>query len=197
MQVENWLNEIKVLIPAHYVDITSSKYQSPILKLLPDGLNGDVILLRRAEKLNGGFRTILLVSAESLTKAGDALYWAANIRDMLPEPYSSDIYLFLTVEGASLEECNRIEADELYCRKYVRRPDELSEDFVSRTFLALPATKNSIGKMSDPIAISLSKTALVHGWLSEDNQELWKKALLSNGSPHDLAEEIMKITLED
>ncbi|TMO91265.1 ABC-three component system middle component 1 [Pseudoalteromonas ruthenica] len=197
MQIKNWRDQLKTLIPSHY-KVTDSCYLSKIMRALPSDNHGDVILLKNSVNLNlPGFKTILISSCNSLNSSERALHWAANVRDILPEPYSSDIYLFLDIENASHEDCNRLEADELYCRKYVKRPKETTHDFIARTFLALPTSVEDLEQLSDPISASLSRVSEKHQWFSSEIKKAWRNALLSGKTPQEMVEELFARTLRD
>ena len=91
MQIKKWRDQIKTLIPSHYVEVDSC-YLSKIMRALPSENHGEVILLKNSANHDlPGFKTILISSPNSLSSSEIALHWAANVRDILPEPYSSDI----------------------------------------------------------------------------------------------------------
>ncbi|WP_404972677.1 ABC-three component system middle component 1 [Vibrio campbellii] len=197
MHTTDWLGELRAIIPSHYVKNNESDYSSVINEAIPQNTSGGVLLLKRLKAKCESFKTVLVASVGSIEESGDVFHWAANVRDMTPEPNSSDIYLFLNIKSASIEDCNRIEADELYCRKYVIRPEESSQDFLSRTFLALPISSNDIEELSDPISVSLSKTAEKHLWLSHEKQKSWREILLSHDSAQDIIDELFSIDTRD
>ena len=149
-------------------------------------------MVRRGGWEHGGFRTILVAHADSLHASAAALHWAADVRDALPEPATADIYLFLEIASASLEDCLRLEADDQYCRKYVRRPEESGEEFLKRTFLAAPVPPRRVGEMADPLSASLLQTANVHGWFSPEEQKHWRQALMSGVTGAELAARILR-----
>ncbi|WP_305838878.1 ABC-three component system middle component 1 [Photobacterium leiognathi] len=193
----SWLDELTTMIPSHYVQSNLESYGSVIHKSIPEVASGGVLLLKREGAEDGNFKTVLIASVNSVKESGAVIHWAANIRDMTPEPHSSDIYLFLNIKNASLEDCNRIEADELYCRKYVIRPHEGLQNFISRTFLALPMSSSDIKELSDPISASLSRTAEKHQWLSHEKQIAWRQILLSQDSAQDIIDELFCIDTRD
>ncbi|EHU4848714.1 hypothetical protein CRN32_12405 [Vibrio vulnificus] len=197
MKTKGWLDELTTMIPPHYVQFDLCGYCSSISEALPEGVSGDVLLLKRKEAGCESFKTVLVASVNTIQEVGVVIHWAANVRDMTPEPNSSDIYLFLNINNTSIEECNRIEADELYCRKYVIRPNETSQHFLSRTFLALPMSKGEIEELSDPISISLSRTAEKHKWFSHEEQKAWHQILLSHNTAQDLVDELFGLDSRD
>ncbi|MEZ8013929.1 MULTISPECIES: ABC-three component system middle component 1 [Vibrio] len=197
MQLNNWRDALTNTLPPHYFE-TSSDYHSKIMNILPEGMSGLALILKRTEKASfPGFRTILIACPESIESSKGAIHWAANVRDILPEPYSSDIYLFLDIENASLEDGNRLEADEFYCRKYVKRPNEAIENFLKRTFLALPVSRKQIDELSDPISTSLLKAAKQHQYLSTDQQKRWRNVLSSNDSAQEIVEALFELEIID
>lgn len=197
MHTTGWLGELITMIPSHYVQSNVNDYSSVINEAIPKSFSGGVLLLKRVEARCESFKTVLIASVDSVEESGDVLHWAANVRDMTPEPNSSDIYLFLNIKSASIEDSNRIEADELYCRKYVIRPHESSQDFLSRTFLALPMSISDIKELSDPISISLSRASEKHQWFSHEEQKVWRDILLSHDSAQDIIDELFCIDTRD
>ncbi|ELA7154695.1 TPA: ABC-three component system middle component 1 [Photobacterium damselae] len=189
----DWLDELTTMLPSHYVQSNSESYCSVINKSVPETASGGVLLLKREGSEDDNFKTVLVASVNSVKESGAVIHWAANVRDMTPEPNSSDIYLFLNIKNASIEDCNRIEADELYCRKYVIKPHESLQNFISRTFLALPISISDIEELSDPISVSLSRAAVKHQWLSHEEQMAWRQILLSHDSAQDIIDELFCI----
>jgi len=150
-----------------------------------------VLTVCRAGMKRAGFRTVLLAQVETLQEAAAALLWCANVRDVLAEPATADLYLFLKIKDATLEDCLRLEADDQYCRKHVERPGESSEDFINRTFLGASITPERGGALVDPVLASLADAANTHDWFSGPEQERWRQALLSGVTGSDLAERII------
>ncbi|ATZ66133.1 ABC-three component system middle component 1 [Acinetobacter haemolyticus] len=190
MNAEKWVKEITDLIPSHYGVIHESKAVQ-FKQLAPLKIRGEVILLRRVKSQALGYKTILVACAESIEYLSEILYWAANVRDNLPEPCTADLYLFLIVNNISIDECNRIEADDQYCRKFIKRHHETTEDFIQRTFLVLPLLQNKVMNVNDPLAIALSHTAKDHPNFTIEEQEYWYQGLLSNKRGEELAEQIL------
>lgn len=192
MYVDTWLDELKKALPPHYKGIDLDREKQIINNLLPEAIAGRVLFLQRSPGTKG-IRTVLISCVDTLEQSAEVLLWAANIRDRLPEPLPTDLYLFLDIKEATEEDCNRLEANELYCRKYLKRQGESALDFTSRTFLALPVNSGTISDLSDPIAISLSKTSIKYSWLTEEHQKLWREILLSGEPAEDLVERLMSI----
>lgn len=187
MTLDLWIEKLRNLMGSRFVCDPSSELTTGLRRLAGEGFAAEVLLVRRASAKPVGFRTVLLASAESLKASAGALHWAASVRDALPEPAASDLYLFLDVTTVSLEDCLRLEADDLYCRKYVKRPGESDEAFVKRTFLATPVSARRAGDMADPLSASLLETAKSHEWFSHEHQQRWRDEMLSGANAPDLA----------
>lgn len=193
MNIDKWVNELIALIPAHFKVIEESS-SVQFKQLIPQQVSGEVILLRRANSLASGYRTVLVACVESLGTVSEALYWAANVRDSLPEPCTADLYLFLEIENISIDECNRIEADDQYCRKFIKKSDETTADFIQRTFLAPPLSQKNKFEVNDPISLALQKTAKQYPEFVLEEQEYWYQELLSNKKGEELAEKLLGYT---
>lgn len=190
MKTNQWVDELKTLIPSHFKVIEESN-STQIKQLIPQQVSGDVILLRRVNSRALGYRTILVACVDSIHIVSDALYWAANVRDSLPEPCTADLYLFLEIKNISIDECNRIEADDQYCRKFIKKPDETTVDFIQRTFLVLPLRQKNKFEVKDPISVALQQTAKQYPAFVLEEQEYWYQELLSNKKGEELAEKLL------
>ncbi len=192
MQIDRWIASWRDLVNPRFVFCEPTDRSAHLESIAGEGLSGRVLMVRRASGEHGGFRTILVAYADTLHASGAALHWAADVRDALPEPATADIYLFLEIASASLEDCLRLEADDQYCRKYVRRPEESGEEFLKRTFLAAPVASRRMGEMADPLSASLLETAKVHTWFSPEQQTHWRQALMSGVTGPELAARILR-----
>lgn len=144
-----------------------------------DDFPRSVITLKKRSAKFGGNKTLLIAHLSSLDKIGLGAKWAAEVRDALPEPEASDLYLFLSVNGLSDGECSRLEADEQFCRKYVLRPSETALSLVLRTFLGpLEVGDDEVG-VADPLISAMRLTAKEHEWLDSPMQDYWKELFLS------------------
>lgn len=190
MNTEKWVNELTDLIPSHY-EVIHELQAEKFKQLAPQNFEVDVILLRRLKSQASGYRTILIACAENMEDVRGILYWAANVRDNLLEPCTADLYLFLSIKNISIDECNRIEADDQYCRKFIKKPEETTEDFINRTFLVLPLPQNKIMTVNDPITVALHHTAKEYPNFTVTEQEYWYQELLSNKRGEELAEQIL------
>ncbi|WP_050516281.1 ABC-three component system middle component 1 [Pseudomonas lactis] len=144
-----------------------------------DDFPRSVVTLKKRTANSGGNKTLLLAHFSSLDQIGLGAKWAADVRDALPEPEASDLYLFLSVNGLSEGECSRLEADEQFCRKYVLRPSETNLSLVLRTFLGPLEVGDDEVSVADPVVTAMRSTAKEHEWLDSPMQEYWKELFLS------------------
>ncbi len=148
--------------------------------------------LRREEVPDSRGRTVLIAVIDKAEDWRTVSRWTAQVRDMVPEPETSDLYLILLAEGFSSHNCSRIEADEQFCRKYVTSSlDEISS-LLDRTFLA-PLSVSSIGGgIVDPVTAAFQSTQSKHAWLTTTVQERWLKTFLSEKTGKDLVPDIIE-----
>ena len=147
--------------------------------LVQDGVvDRSVVTLKKHTAGSGGNKTLLLACLSSTEQISLGAKWAADVRDELPEPEASDLYLFLSVDGISDGECSRIEADEQFCRKYVLRPYESYSSLVMRTFLGPLEVGDEAVSVADPVVSAMRSTEKDHNWLDSPMQEHWKRLFL-------------------
>lgn len=187
MSIDQWTANLLSQMAPRFVRDDQTELMNQLQLLAGDLFSARVLTVRRTLPKGSGFRTILVAHSANLKNAGTVLHWAANVRDALPEPSAADLYLFLEVKNASQEDCLRLEADDQYCRKYVKRPGESAEEFVARTFLAAPVRPQQLGEMADPLSVSLHRAAQNHDWFTVEQQQYWRQILLSGGNSSDLA----------
>lgn len=153
---------------------------------LPETDHSSLILrLKRAHIEQAGWRTILLIELPSRSVQA-AHQWAASIRDALPEPETSDLFMFLILQEATPDEAIRIETDDRFCRKIVARPQETPMELLDRTFLAALEPPGNIETLSDPLVAALDALSSAHSWTKE-HINLWKTELLSSMGGADIA----------
>jgi hypothetical protein len=145
-----------------------------------------VLRLKRSNSETAGWRTILLVEVP-LASVQLAHQWAADVRDVLPEPETSDLYMFLLVGNIANDDAARIETDDRFCRKIVAREREEVTDFLDRTFLATLNPAGDVEKLSDPLESALNSLSAAHPWTSP-YLLAWKAELLSNASGTEVAQ---------
>lgn len=166
-----------------------------LLELAPADLaDRNVFRLRRCNSDHAGWRTLLMVSLESEQQLPLAHTWAADTRDRLLEPETSDLYMILSVDGLVDNDGACIEANEQFCRKYVSRMEENVEEFLDRTFLGPVIAKSDGEALIDPFVAALLQTSMLHDWLDSDKQEAWHRTLLSGKTGSDLFEILLSTT---
>jgi len=145
-----------------------------------------VLRLKRSSSQAAGWRTILLVEAP-LASVQVAYHWAADVRDVLPEPETSDLYMFLLIGDIANDDAARIETDDRFCRKVVARESEEAANLLDRTFLATLNPAGDVEKLSDPLESALNSLSAAHPWTSP-YLLAWKAELLSNTSGTEVAQ---------
>lgn len=150
-------------------------------------LSSDAYRLKRSSIVGAGWRTILLAELPFEEASVQAAFrWAADVRDVLPEPQTADLYMFLLIDGISQEEAARIETDDRFCRKVVVRESEYATDFLDRTFLATLEPSGSSEVLNDPLMSALSMLSNAQPWTS-DHLDDWRESLLSGKAGADVA----------
>lgn len=164
------------------------------LAVLAESSLTDVYALkvRRTAKLNTSGRTILLAAIDKIEDWKLVARWTAQVRDMLPEPETSDLYLILLAEGFSQHNISRLEADEQFCRKYVASTIDEMPLLLDRTFLASLSTSETGTTIVDPVTAAFLATQTKHSWLTNTLQEQWLKTFLSDKTGKDLVPEIIE-----
>ncbi|MBN9382206.1 MAG: hypothetical protein J0H74_15665 [Chitinophagaceae bacterium] len=119
----------------------------------------------------------------------DALAWAALSKDMLLNPETADLYLFITWKDEntpSLDECLRIESSEDFCRKFVLRPNEKEETFIERTFISELTIVTPVDLGQDPLISAFSGLEEQFSWFTEEEKRKWLQAFNSGISSYEL-----------
>lgn len=130
-----------------------------------------VVQLRRAGMAKAGRRTILLIHLP-YSEHQSANRWAADVREVLPDPEAADLYMFLLLDGITQDKAARIETDDRFCRKLVVRESESVDGFLDRTFLAALNPAGEIEALNDPLASALKTLSDAHPWASQNITEL-------------------------
>lgn len=165
------------------------------LKLFSKIENIDVCKIRR-DRAESGWRTILLAGVDySSERIQAALHWAASVREQLPEPETSDLYMFLIVDGIEAEEAARIETDDRFCRKVVKRPSETELEMLDRTFLAALTPYGDTGEIGDPLQTALMSLSDKYPWTTPLLPK-WRELLLSGKSGSELAKSLGEAFIE-
>ncbi|PHV25612.1 hypothetical protein CSQ93_22935 [Janthinobacterium sp. BJB426] len=164
------------------------------LALLAEPSLADVsaLKLRRVTKPDSSGRTVLLAVIDKVEDWKTVSRWTAQVRDMLPEPDTSDLYLILLAEEFSSHNCSRIEADEQFCRKYVTSSLEEIPSLLDRTFLASLSASGTGEGIVDPVAAAFQSTQAKHTWLTNTVQDQWLRSFLSEKQGKDLVPDILE-----
>jgi hypothetical protein len=146
------------------------------------------VQLKRVNQESAGWRTVLVAAFPfDSAKIQGAFRWAADVRDLLMEPQTSDLYMFMLIEGIASEDAARLETDDRFCRKIVVREQEDVSSFLDRSFLATLSPSGSANDISDPLLASLNSLAKAHSWVVP-HLEVWRELLLSGRSGSDITE---------
>ena len=141
------------------------------------------------------WRTVLVTVLANKDQVRHALRWAALVKDVLLDPESSDLYLFIAFENQAdltIESCIHLESTEQFCRKYVLRPEETPEQLVERTFLAPLISSSMNTRVSDPLIAAFSNTGSQHTWFNTAEQNRWQKIFLSGKKGDELVDELFR-----
>ena len=164
-----------------------------VLKLLGIEIaNTTVYRIKRDANSYDFWRTVLVALIDDVEHYKQALRWAAAAREELLNAESSDLYLFIVPVGCviELETCINIESSELFCRKYVARPNETLKEMFNRSFLCRPKETDKIENIIDPLIAALAKTEMDFNYFSSISQDFWKSEILSDRSGFELAESL-------
>lgn len=151
-------------------------------------IDSSTLQLKRVNQERAGWRTVLIAAFPfDSAKIQGAFRWAADVRDMLAEPQTADLYMFMLIEGIASEDAARLETDDRFCRKVVVREQEDTGSFLDRSFLATLSPAGSSDNISDPLLASLGSLGLAHSWVVP-HLDAWRELLLSGKSGGDIAE---------
>lgn len=152
-----------------------------------------VLILNRMPAIGAG-KTLLLANSMPAAHVEEILNWCAYAKGNLPDPESADLYLFLIYDDPipPLDSCLKIESDDLYCRKYLLRPNEQLDDLLNRSFLSEPG-EVAIGEhRSDPLKKALLETATNYPWFDSAEIDRWREVLLFENNGYELANLLCK-----
>lgn len=171
--------------------------ESVELAPLSDEFTFAVIQLKRANQEMAGWRTILITALPfDAGKIQQAFRWAADVRDTLAEPQTSDLYMFMLIEGIASEDAARLETDDRFCRKIVVREQEDVESFLDRSFLATLTPASTSGSISDPLSAAMGALVAAHTWV-EPHHNTWREILLSGQSGSEIANSLAFAAFSD
>ncbi|WP_447870446.1 ABC-three component system middle component 1 [Serratia fonticola] len=146
----------------------------------------NAVQLKRINREGAGWRTVLITAFPfDSAKIQGAFRWAADVRDMLAEPLTADLYMFMLIEGIASEDAARLETDDRFCRKVVIRGHEDIDSFLNRSFLASLTPAEGSNDISDPLLASLASLSQTHSWV-KPHLETWRELLLSEKSGDDI-----------
>lgn len=172
-----------------------------ILSLSPEELSKKNIM--RLKRINNPLeinnrKTILLVCLENIEQLTYVLKWASIAKEILLDPESADLYLFICFNNEITSEmCIRIESTDQFCRKYVLRPSETYDQFLERTFLAKPNSSGQELLSTDPLLKAFSLVEEDYDWFSSKEQNRWKSSLLSGLTGSDLIEDLFTSNISE
>jgi hypothetical protein len=144
-------------------------------------------------------KTLLMAGIKESNTLKDVLEWTALSKDLLLDPETSDIYLFIFWDGEnkpSLEKCLQIEATEDFCRKFVLRPDEDEISFIDRTFIRKLDKSIPVDLGADPLLSTFSEIGNQFSWFDEKEQKKWQLAFSSGLAGNDLFISLMNDNIE-
>lgn len=151
---------------------------------------GDVGALRLRRPTGDGARTVLVAKCASLAQVNAALRWSAEVRDCLPEPQPADLSLILDLDDGVARDPN-IEAEDRYCRRYVRRVGESATALVQRSALGgVEAATSGAALPVEALAASLATLCEAHGMTGELAAH-WRAALLGGQTGGELADRLL------
>ena len=152
------------------------------------------IQLKRINRENAGWRTVLITAfPNDLDNIQSAFRWAADIRDILAEPQTADLYMFMLIDGIESEDAARLETDDRFCRKVVLRERENIDSFLDRSFLASLTPARGGNDISDPLLASLNSMCQAHPWV-EPHLDTWRELLLSEKSGDEIVNSLKDMT---
>ncbi|BBO56429.1 ABC-three component system middle component 1 [Cobetia sp. AM6] len=173
------------------------RYEEPVINqelfCFPDpGVEFETCRLKRINRPNAGFKTILIVDLSYESSSLQAAFrLAADVRDILPEPETADLYMFMLIRKIPFEDATRIETDDRFCRKVVAKESEKVDELLDRTFLSsLSLTTISEG-LNDPLLAALASLGDTHPWTLR-HLDSWRNSLLSGKNGSEIADELRK-----
>lgn len=156
-------------------------------------IDSTTVQLKRVNQEGAGWRTVLIAAFPfESAKIQGAFRWAADVRDMLAEPQTADLYMFMLIEGIESEDAAHLETDDRFCRKVVAREQEDVDSFLDRSFLAKLSPAGNSDNISDPLLASLGSLGSAYSWVVP-HLDTWRELLLSGKSGGDIAK-ALKVT---
>lgn len=149
-----------------------------------------ILRLRRVGR-NAGARTVLIAHiANERESLRMAFMCAADVRESLPDPEASDLYMIMAIDGVSDQDASRIETDDRFCRKYVLRSGESVYSLLDRSFLVSGQAESQLAALNDPFRVALTAVAEAHPWM-RGHMDGWRGALLSGDGTSELVDRLL------
>jgi len=193
MNFEEFTTFISRSLESRFMLVEQDEYMNSIVSLASDNLK-EIKAYRfyrdnPSIEQNKYLKTLLIAGINKLINLKEVLEWTALSKDILIDPETSDIYLFIFWHGETkptLEECLRIEATEDFCRKFVLRPDENEVSFIERTFIYMQKNPIPLDLGVDPLLSTFSDLGNQYSWFDEAEQKKWRLAFNSNMNGNEL-----------
>jgi hypothetical protein len=203
MEFEQFTTHINSVIENRFSIENQNDLKAEMLALLLENIGNKQVLRfcrqHSSDTLRHYMKTLLIVGI-TLDNLRDVLQWAALCKEILLDPETSDIYLFifwLNDSMPSVEECLRIEANEDFCRKFVLRPNETIDSFIERTFLRQVKVPQPLDLGQDPLISAFSGLEEEFRWFGEAEKARWKEAFSSGVSGSELFDALINHKSED
>lgn len=188
MQVDDVMEAILSFSGRRFQIVRDGESVASMMALAEGDFDRGVCLVRRPGA--SGHRTVLVArGGEGHLELANR--WVAEVRDHLPEPLTADLFLFFASDGMAAEDTNREEGLELYCRRFVSRPDEGADELVRRSSLGPVGGLHEAAPMEEPLSAALRETSSSRGWLTESLQAEWRSILLSERDGGDKADRLI------
>lgn len=197
MTFEQFVAHINASTENRFVIEDQSDIKNEMLSVAPENITNKLIL-RFCRQLSSGLlnhnmKTLFVVNiSPDIFK--DSLQWVALSKEVLLDPETADVYLFIMWKeetSPSIEECLRIEASEDFCRKFVLRPFETIESFIERTFLKKIDAPLPLDLGQDPLISAFSGLEDQFTWFDESEKTRWKEVFNTGTSGSDLFDALM------
>lgn len=150
---------------------------------------------RKNEKSESNFCKTILVVHTDRKCLKEVFEWTALTKEILLDPESADLYLFILWVGDDIpseEECFRIESSEEFCRKYVLGPGEEIASLLARSFIHQFDIPDKIDLGQDPLLRVFAGMNEQFPWFDETEKEKWLAAFNSGDSSYDLFYALIK-----
>lgn len=203
MKINDLTTALHNYLQSRYIIDESSNTLKTLKSIAPTELDSAMLLrIQRSSysKIDSVYwKTLLIVGINRNEQLKHAITWTASVKDLLLNPESADLYLFLCWDEEiqpSLDECLRVEATEEFCRKYVARPGEDCESLINRTFIITIDNPSYNISGYDPLVTALSNVEKEYPWLNHDEQQKWRDVFNSGKTGTELIKELFDIKEE-